>query len=74
MENSYIQFNEGGVNLPGEDESWDFGTGAGFYVDATREPWSRHYRMASYVTEELLTDVLPRVPLRDDKKLVCVRY
>jgi S-formylglutathione hydrolase len=42
-----------GLGLPGEDDDWDFGTGAGFYVDATREPWSRHYRMYSYVTEEL---------------------
>jgi S-formylglutathione hydrolase len=42
-----------GANVPGEAESWDFGVGAGFYVDATREPWSTHYRMYSYVTREL---------------------
>ena len=42
-----------GVKLPGDNDSWDFGVGAGFYVDATQEPWSRHYRMYSYVTEEL---------------------
>lgn len=42
-----------GVNLPGEDEAYDFGSGAGFYVDATQAPWSRHYRMYSYVTAEL---------------------
>ncbi|MEO1594107.1 MAG: S-formylglutathione hydrolase [Pseudomonadota bacterium] len=35
------------------DGAWDFGKGAGFYVDATQPPWSRHYRMDSYVTEEL---------------------
>jgi S-formylglutathione hydrolase len=40
-----------GANLPGEAESWDFGLGAGFYVDATEEPWSRHYRMYSYILE-----------------------
>jgi S-formylglutathione hydrolase len=39
--------------LPGDDASWDFGLGAGFYVDATREPWSAHYRMYSYVASEL---------------------
>jgi S-formylglutathione hydrolase len=39
--------------LPGDDASWDFGLGAGFYVDATVEPWSAHYRMYSYVTSEL---------------------
>ena len=42
-----------GANIPGEAESWDFGLGAGFYVDATREPWSRYYRMYSYITREL---------------------
>jgi len=42
-----------GANIPGEADAWDFGVGAGFYVDATRAPWSRHYRMYSYVTREL---------------------
>ncbi len=42
-----------GLGLPGEDNEWDFGSGAGFYIDATAEPWSDHYRMYSYVTAEL---------------------
>lgn len=42
-----------GANVPGEDESWDLGTGAGFYVDAITPAWRDHYRMYSYVTEEL---------------------
>ncbi len=42
-----------GAGVPGEDLDWDFGTGAGFYVDATMAPWRDHYRMYSYVTEEL---------------------
>jgi S-formylglutathione hydrolase len=42
-----------GVPLPGDTDSWDFGVGAGFYLDATEEPWSRHYRMYSYVAREL---------------------
>ncbi len=42
-----------GVNIPGEDESWDFGSGAGFYVNATEEPWAQHYQMYDYVTLEL---------------------
>ncbi len=41
------------TGIPGETDSWDFGAGAGFYLDATVEPWSRHYRMESYVTQEL---------------------
>ena len=42
-----------GAEIPGEDETYDFGSGAGFYVDASIEPWSKHYRMYSYVTKEL---------------------
>ncbi|NJL99410.1 MAG: S-formylglutathione hydrolase [Synechococcaceae cyanobacterium SM2_3_2] len=42
-----------GVNLPGEEDDWDFGSGAGFYVDATQDPWSQHYRMYTYIVEEL---------------------
>jgi S-formylglutathione hydrolase len=42
-----------GITLPGDRQAWDFGVGAGFYVDATREPWSHHYRMRRYITAEL---------------------
>jgi S-formylglutathione hydrolase len=42
-----------GVKIPGDTDSWDFGQGAGFYVDATQSPWSTNYRMYSYVTQEL---------------------
>jgi S-formylglutathione hydrolase len=42
-----------GLKIPGESESYDFGLGAGFYVDATQAPWSRGYRMYSYVAKEL---------------------
>ena len=42
-----------GLELPGEHDDYDFGSGAGFYVDATEAPWSAHYRMYSYVTREL---------------------
>lgn len=42
-----------GCNIKGEDDSWDFGIGAGFYVNATEDPWKANYRMCSYVTEEL---------------------
>ena len=42
-----------GLDYPGENDSYDFGSGAGFYVDATAEPWKKGYRMYSYVTEEL---------------------
>jgi S-formylglutathione hydrolase len=42
-----------GASLPGEEDSWDFGTGAGFYVNATQMPWAKHYRMYDYVVSEL---------------------
>jgi S-formylglutathione hydrolase len=43
-----------GANVPGDPAgSYDFGLGAGFYVDATQPPFARNYRMWSYVTEEL---------------------
>ena len=53
-----------GQEVPDDPEgSWDFGHGAGFYVDATQEPWSRHYRMHSYVTVELPALVEAALPI-----------
>jgi S-formylglutathione hydrolase len=40
-----------GANVQGEADNWDFGVGAGFYVDATEQPWAKHYRMYSYILE-----------------------
>ena len=42
-----------GTGTPGADADWDFGFGAGFYVDATQAPWSEYWRMYSYITVEL---------------------
>jgi len=42
-----------GLKIAGEDDSWDFGSGAGFYVDATKAPYDKGYKMYSYITEEL---------------------
>jgi len=42
-----------GTDLPGEHDSYDFGSGAGFYLNASQAPWSGHYRMYDYVTAEL---------------------
>lgn len=57
-----------GAGIAGEDDDWDFGTGAGFYVDATAEPWSRHYRMYSYVTRELYDLVSREFPVRPGRQ------
>ncbi|KNH09819.1 S-formylglutathione hydrolase [Candidatus Burkholderia brachyanthoides] len=56
-----------GTDVPGEKDAWDFGVGAGFYVDATREPWSKYYRMYSYVTQDLRRAVLAELPIREDR-------
>jgi S-formylglutathione hydrolase len=42
-----------GAGVAGEDEAYDLGTGAGFYVDATAAPWDENYNMYTYVTQEL---------------------
>ena len=42
-----------GDDVPDSKDEYDFGKGAGFYVDATQEPWSKHYRMRSYIEDEL---------------------
>ena len=49
--------------MPGETDAWDFGVGAGFYIDATEAPWSTHYRMESYVTGELRELVAAELPI-----------
>jgi S-formylglutathione hydrolase len=57
-----------GLDLPGEHDHWDFGSGAGFYLDATEAPWSAHYRMYSYVTKELPELVDANFPSRADAR------
>ena len=55
-----------GLNVPGEDTDWDFGTGAGFYVDATVDAY-KGYQMYSYITKELpelISQHFPIDPLR----------
>ena len=53
-----------GEDVP-DDEAWDFGQGAGFYVDATEEPWSANFRMRSYVEDELPALVAAEFPVAD---------
>jgi S-formylglutathione hydrolase len=55
-----------GEGVPDDpDGAWDFGLGAGFYVDATESPWSRHYRMRSYVERELRELAVAELPVDD---------
>ncbi|MBZ4331637.1 S-formylglutathione hydrolase [Corallococcus sp. AS-1-12] len=57
-----------GAGIPGEDADWDFGTGAGFYLDATQEPWKARYRMGTYVTRELPGILGAHFPARMDRE------
>jgi S-formylglutathione hydrolase len=58
-----------GLNIKGEEDSWDFGSGAGFYVDATEEPWSKGYRMYSYIVDELPAALFEAFPELDAKNV-----
>ncbi|MCX7595425.1 MAG: S-formylglutathione hydrolase [Fischerella sp.] len=58
------------TGIPGEDDDWDFGTGAGFYVDATVEPWASHYRMYSYVVDELPAVITENFAVLPDKQSI----
>jgi len=57
-----------GLNLPGDSESWDFGVGAGFYLDATQAPWAANYRMGSYVNLELPALIEANFPAATDRR------
>lgn len=52
------------------DKAYDFGLGAGFYVDATQAPWSRHYRMASYIADELPRLIGTELPADMDRQAI----
>jgi S-formylglutathione hydrolase len=56
------------TGIPGEDSDWDFGSGAGFYVDATAAPWKAHYQMYSYVVEELPVLIAAHFPAQPDRQ------
>jgi len=59
---------EGGADDP--DGAWDFGLGAGFYVDATQAPYAAHYRMWSYVTQELPALIAEQFPADMDRQSI----
>ena len=59
----------GGLNIEGENDAYDFGSGAGFYVDATKAPYDQGYNMYSYVTEELPQTVFAAFPQLDSSRV-----
>lgn len=54
-----------GEGVPDDPQSWKLGCGAGFYVDATEQPWASHYNMYSYVTAELPAVIAANFPMAD---------
>jgi S-formylglutathione hydrolase len=56
-----------GEEIPDDPDAWDFGTGAGFYVDATEAPWSNHYNMYRYVVNELPELIAREFAVRRDR-------
>jgi len=52
------------------DESYDLGQGAGFYVDATEQPWSKHFNMYSYITKDLQELVNENFPAKQNKQAI----
>ena len=59
----------GGLKIQGEDDSYDFGSGAGFYIDATESPWSSSYKMESYITSELPNALFSSFPELDSSRV-----
>ena len=53
-----------------DDDAYDLGKGAGFYVNATQEPWSAHYQMWDYVAEELPNLLAEHFPIDADRQAI----
>jgi len=59
-----------GADVPDEADNWQFGQGAGFYLDATQEPYAHHYRMYSYITQELPQLVAEHFPVDMERQSI----
>lgn len=55
------------TGIASETDDWGFGAGAGFYLDATQAPWSKHYRMESYITQELCRIIIDQFPVDQNR-------
>ena len=58
-----------GTDFPGEHDSYDFGSGAGFYINATQAPWNKNYHMYDYVSEELPAVVEGELPFNGKRSI-----
>jgi len=60
-----------GLGYAGEDDDWDFGTGAGFYLNATEQPWSQGYQMGEYIDNELPSLIEAHFTVASDRRGIC---
>ncbi len=58
------------TGIVGDNDDWDIGTGAGFYINATSEPWKKHYQMYNYVVKELPELIAKNFPVQPDKQSI----
>ncbi len=59
-----------GDDVPDDADSYDFGKGAGFYINATQMPWAKHYKMEDYIAKELYALVNEHFPIDVDKQSI----
>lgn len=59
-----------GDDVPDDADSYDFGKGAGFYINATRTPWNNHYQMETYISQELNELVCAEFPLKQNAQSI----
>lgn len=59
----------GGLGIAGEDDAYDFGSGAGFYINATKEPYNKNYKMEDYITSELPSLLFSSFPNLDSSRV-----
>ncbi len=60
-----------GDDVPDDKNSYDFGQGAGFYINATQQPWAKNYQMESYIIDELNNLITNKFPLNSEKQGIC---
>ncbi|KAF4626988.1 hypothetical protein G7Y89_g11162 [Cudoniella acicularis] len=68
-EKGFFQHGARGLKIEGQDDAYDFGTGAGFYINATQAPWSSNYKMESYITNELPSALFSSFPELDSSRV-----
>jgi len=59
-----------GAEVEGEDEAYDLGTGAGFYINATAEKWEKYYRMEDYIMQELPEIIRSNFPVVEGRESI----